>query len=280
MSAALPPNGSRIALVLGGGGPVGISWMTGLALTLREAGIDLGLADRIVGTSAGAVVGSVLAGDGDLARLVAPRSDGAAPINFDLVRFGEILGILATPGVSPAEARRLAGVRVTELAVEDPEVHLGRIRPLVGTSEWSDRDLLVTTIDIGTGELRAWSRADGVPLDVAVTASTAVPGIFPAIPIQGREYFDGGMRSPINADLAAGFDLVVIIEPLANVFPRIPEDGELGGAATISVVPDAEMVAAVGVDFFSPHLLEPAYEAGVRQAAEVAVQLKELWPTR
>ncbi|TLF57244.1 hypothetical protein [Nocardia cyriacigeorgica] len=49
----------RIALVLGGGGPVGISWPVGLGIGLREAGIDLGQADRFVGTSAGAVVGSV-----------------------------------------------------------------------------------------------------------------------------------------------------------------------------------------------------------------------------
>ena len=42
--------GSR-ALVLGGGGPVGIAWESGLLAGLARAGIDLGQADFIVGRS-------------------------------------------------------------------------------------------------------------------------------------------------------------------------------------------------------------------------------------
>src|SRR5690348_8509157 len=49
------------ALVLGGGGSVGIAWESGLLAGLAEQGIDLGRADRIVGTSAGSVVGARLA---------------------------------------------------------------------------------------------------------------------------------------------------------------------------------------------------------------------------
>lgn len=49
------------ALVLGGGGPVGVAWETGLLAGLAEAGVDVGDADRIVGTSAGSVVGAHLA---------------------------------------------------------------------------------------------------------------------------------------------------------------------------------------------------------------------------
>ncbi len=40
--------GSR-ALVLGGGGPVGIAWESGLIAGLAEAGIDLSRADFFVG---------------------------------------------------------------------------------------------------------------------------------------------------------------------------------------------------------------------------------------
>ena len=49
------------ALVLGGGGPVGIAWETGLIAGLAEAGVALHHADFILGTSAGSVVGSQLA---------------------------------------------------------------------------------------------------------------------------------------------------------------------------------------------------------------------------
>ncbi|MDN2500440.1 patatin-like phospholipase family protein, partial [Nocardia nova] len=61
MTSALQPNGFRSALVLGGGGSVGTVWTVALLVGLREAGIDLARADRIVGTSAGAVVAAVLA---------------------------------------------------------------------------------------------------------------------------------------------------------------------------------------------------------------------------
>jgi len=52
---------STRALVLGGGGPVGIAWEAGMIAGLAEAGIDLAAADFILGTSAGSVVGAQLA---------------------------------------------------------------------------------------------------------------------------------------------------------------------------------------------------------------------------
>jgi NTE family protein len=45
------------ALVLGGGGPVGIGWEAGLLVGLAQSGVDVGAADTIIGTSAGSVVG-------------------------------------------------------------------------------------------------------------------------------------------------------------------------------------------------------------------------------
>ena len=59
------------AVVLGPGGPVGTAWLAGLAAGLRREGVDLGAADLIVGTSAGAIVGAILASGGDLGRLAA-----------------------------------------------------------------------------------------------------------------------------------------------------------------------------------------------------------------
>ena len=45
------------ALVLGGGGPVGIAWESGLVAGLAQGGVDLGRADFTMGTSAGSFVG-------------------------------------------------------------------------------------------------------------------------------------------------------------------------------------------------------------------------------
>ncbi len=49
------------ALVLGGGGPVGIAWEVGLAAGLAEGGVRLADANRIIGTSAGSFAGAALA---------------------------------------------------------------------------------------------------------------------------------------------------------------------------------------------------------------------------
>ncbi|MFE6171375.1 patatin-like phospholipase family protein [Streptomyces sp. NPDC056464] len=46
------------AVVLGGGGAVGIGWQAGLLTGLAEGGCDLSGADLVVGTSAGALVGA------------------------------------------------------------------------------------------------------------------------------------------------------------------------------------------------------------------------------
>ncbi|MGW5221367.1 patatin-like phospholipase family protein [Nocardia sp. NPDC004085] len=278
MSDSVVSSGLSVALVLGGGGPVGLSWLAGLATGLRDNGIDLARADRFVGTSAGAVVGAVLADGGDPARLLRPPSTSAAPVRADPTRMAEIFAVLRAPGQDPAQARRRAGELALAAQVGAPDEHIARIGGLAGVTRWPARDLVVTAIDITTGELRAWTRDGAASLPAALASSTAVPGVFPPIPIDGRHYIDGGLRSPVNADLAAGADVVVILEPLAHMFPRVPSDRELGSATEVSIVPDDEAVAVIGLDVFDSAALAPAHAAGVRQAAEAASRLKDVWP--
>ncbi|UGT43084.1 patatin-like phospholipase family protein [Nocardia yamanashiensis] len=275
MSTALPPNGIRHALVLGGGGAVGLSWMAGLVGALREAGIDLAAADRIVGTSAGSIIGAILADGGDIGRVLQPPSADSPKINFSMAAFSEVLGILMTPGIGASEAWRRAGARALEMGLGDPEEHVARMAGLIGTTEWPDKDLVVTVIDVTEGKFRAATKADGIPLERAIAASTCAPGVFPPIPIDGHHYMDGGLRSPVNADLAAGAEVIVIVEPLAHLFPRAPKDTELGSGTVFSIAPEAD---AIGPNVFDPAQLLPAYEAGVRQGHELAPRLKDLWP--
>ena len=49
--------------MLGGGGEYFIAWLLGFAHGLRSTGVSYDLADLIVGTSAGAIVGSAAAAD-------------------------------------------------------------------------------------------------------------------------------------------------------------------------------------------------------------------------
>jgi NTE family protein len=54
-----------VTLVCGGGGVWGVAWMTGIAIGLAEAGLDLREADSFIGTSAGSIIGTQLASDLD-----------------------------------------------------------------------------------------------------------------------------------------------------------------------------------------------------------------------
>ncbi|MFF0494577.1 patatin-like phospholipase family protein [Nocardia sp. NPDC003482] len=281
MSEPVSPNSSRTALVLGGGGPVGLSWLAGLAAALPGYGVHLGAAERLVGTSAGAIVAAVLANGGDLTQILTPPAPTAEPRPAQRVNL-DVLAPLREPGLDLAAARRkVAELAAREPLVDSPAEHVARMEKLVGATMWPARELIVTAVDTASGELRGFTAADGVSLPEAVAASTAVPGVFPSIPIGATHYMDGGIGSPINAHLAAGAELVVIIEPLAHLFGHLPSDGDLGGATAVSIVPDTMSIAAFGPDLFNPAALAPAYESGVRQAEQAATILSDSgWPTR
>ena len=52
-------------------------------------------------------------------------------------------------------------------------------------------------------------------LERAVASSAAIPGVWPPITIMGQRYIDGGVRSMLNADLATGCDIVVVVSCFA-----------------------------------------------------------------
>jgi NTE family protein len=152
-----------------------------------------------------------------------------------------------------------------------------------------------TAIDTQTGTLRVWDAAAGVPLDRAVASSCAVPAVFPPVTVDGSRYMDGGMRTPLNADLAAGHDAVIVVSCLALALPEGFSDPvfdataaqietELavlrdGGAAVEVVGPGAEFleVSGWGAELMNPARVASAYQAGVRQAAAEADRLLAIW---
>jgi NTE family protein len=75
---------------------------------------------------------------------------------------------------------------------------------------WPEKRLLIAAVNAETGERRAFDRESGIDLVDAVIASTASFGWPPTL-FQGEHYIDGGFYSTNNADLAAGFDRVMIL---------------------------------------------------------------------
>ncbi|MDI2128400.1 patatin-like phospholipase family protein [Yinghuangia seranimata] len=269
------------ALVLGPGGHVGTAWMAGLASGLRRDGVDLGDADLFVGTSAGAIVGALLATGRDPGRLAAPARDPAHRVDADPGRMAEVFAVLGDQSLAPDEARRRVGrlaLEGVDLAAEEALV-AGRAA-LIGADAWPERRLLITAVDAGTGEPVVWDRDSGVPLVRAVAASSAFPGAAPPVAVDGQRYMDGALRAGPNADLAGGARVVVVVEPMAHLFPREPLNRQLaalGAYAVLTIGPDPASVRAFGSDMGDLAAWEPAYRAGFRQAGDVDAQLRSPW---
>jgi NTE family protein len=277
----------RTALVLGGGGITGIAWEIGVLDGLAEAGTDLSDADLVVGTSAGSVVSAQLTSGAELAamyeRQLAPATgEKAARLNrATLAQFG--WAMLRSRGRDVEFRRRIGtlalGAEKAGLTPSEQE-RLDVIGArLIGT-QWPERKLVITAVDAETGEFRTFDRDSGVPLLHAVAASCAVPGVYPPVTIDGRRYVDGGMRSAANADLAQGYDRLVVLAPIPRGFgPMTSVDAQVTGMVSrVAVVsPDADSRRAIGRNVLDPAARAPSAKAGRAQAATVARQIAEVW---
>jgi NTE family protein len=266
------------ALVLGGGGVAGIGWEAGLVTGLRKAGVDLGQADLIVGTSAGSVVGAMIAQGADLEETIAHTAgrESNTPLEVDMDQVMQAFMLMYDTSLEPVDAR----IRIGELALQvtGNADRLEEIADRLPSHDWPDKRLLVTAVDTADGSLKIWER--DVPLVRAVASSCCVPCVFPPVEINGRRYMDGGVRSISNADLAAGADSVVIIEPLAHMTPRAvleKELAELGDARVAAIGPDQASIDLFGVNVLDTGLWLPAFAAGVAQAAFVVDEIGVVW---
>ncbi|MET7417727.1 patatin-like phospholipase family protein [Dactylosporangium sp. NPDC005555] len=251
----------RTALVLGAGGITGVAWQLGLLIGLAEQGLDLTGADLIIGTSAGAITGALVAAGHDpraAAAMEAPLGPGDPEIRADWGRGAVAFQLLRDPSLPPPELRRRIGAIALEAEVGPPEPWLASFARRLPISAFPDR-LLVTAVDTATGEPVTWTAASGVPLVPAVAASCAVPCLFPPVSVNGGRYMDGGVRSRTNADLAAGYDSVVVLAPRIPMLGRdIPTTGTL-------IEPDPASQAAIGGNVFDPSRWPEVVEAATLQ---------------
>jgi NTE family protein len=208
------------ALVLSGGGPVGYAWMAGLL----EHGVNLGRAELIVGTSAGSIVGAQLALGMDVAALVA-ESNRQSELNIYSSTGTELGNQLAEWGnaaraANPDEARAAIGRKALAAATigEDAFVVWSGYSVFAGR-EWPPT-LRATTVSTTTGQLVVWSKDSYVDLARALAASSSVPGVTPPVTLNADRHMDGGVRSSLNADLAAGARSVLVV----SCFSLTPPD--------------------------------------------------------
>src|SRR5437764_5549833 len=232
----------KVGLVLGAGGVLGGAWRTGgLAAVAEETGWDPAEADYIVGTSAGSLIGSLVA-------------SGVPPWFMVAHSAGETFkGVVDTNGRPAASASRSGGAvfklhrgmpslgpgswRLGVAALRNPKVYT----PAAAVSAWlpvglvsndSIKDVArrvvakgwtahpntwIVACDYETGRRVPFGRAGAPDADLAdaVAASCAIPGFYRPVEIAGRRYVDGGIYSASNLDLLrdCGLDLVICLNP-------------------------------------------------------------------
>jgi NTE family protein len=289
------------ALVLSGGGSVGIAWEIGVTAGLARAGVDVRDADFITGTSAGSAVGAQLALGWEFEELVrrqreigriSPAGSTARNGGPSGEQMAKLFTLIARTmaGEGPAEARRAAVGQFALAADALPdEVFVAAFRYLKG-KPWPAH-FACPAVDAVSGEFAVWDVQAGVELDRAVASSCAVPGLFAPITIKGRRYIDGGFRSGTNADLASGHDRVLIISLLAGVGAtgddaRITPAGQLdseiaalteSGSVVELIEADEAGAQAMGLNLMDRSAIPAAVAEGLRQGEAEASRLREFW---
>jgi len=255
--APLPKPSLKIALALGGGAARGFAHI-GVIKALEAQGI---VPDMVVGTSAGSVVGA----------LYASGMSGFELQDLALTMQENMLADWTLPnrGVLKGEALQdFINLKVKNLTIQKMPKPLG-----------------VVATDLQSGEKVLFRRGD---TGMAVRASSAVPGMFQPVEIGGRDYVDGGLTSPVPAQVARsmGADFVIAVD-ISNVSRRDRLSGTLdvllqtfaimGHAISSHELEDADVVirpktgAVSSTDFEGRHL---AILEGEKAAAAVMPELK------
>ena len=256
----------KIGLALAGGGPEGAIWELGVLGALDDAieGFESHRLDTYVGVSAGAFLSACLANGmtaQELTRNVVRDDRSKYPfspgifftpavghwIESSLRLPGKALEALAefmkTPGkfsawsavghlaqALPVGLFRNEPIRHYLHAILTKEGRTDDFRQLPGT-------LVIVATDLDSGQTVRFGESDfdEVPISRAVQASTALPGLYPPVKIDGHSYVDGVLQKTMHASVALdrNVDLLVCLNPIV---PLESEDENLAAKGLPSVL--------------------------------------------
>jgi NTE family protein len=183
----LPP---RVALVLGGGGARGFAHV-GVIRVLEDAGVPVEL---VVGTSVGSLVGALYAGNTnarEMERLARGLDRG------DFFDFSLAPALFGTGLASGERLERFVRERAGVERIEELRIPYAAV-----------------ATDLETGEAVVLRAGD---LARSVRASSAIPGVFEPVPIDGRLLVDGAVARnlPVKVARELGADVVIAVDVTA-----------------------------------------------------------------
>lgn len=221
----------KVGLALGGGAIRGAAHL-GILSVFEEEGIKI---SRIAGTSAGAIVGGNYAGNPSSKEVFKKLS----VIIYKLANEKEKFSFLLKTDDSVPFTKRIKdvflkgifyGTAITKGSVLKPEEYEYMMEELI-----EDRDIeslpipfVATAVDVKSG--RGVYIKNG-SLKKAVMASSAIPGIFPPVEIDGMLLVDGGWLYPVPIIplLKEKVDIVIAVD----ISPKIKEETDFSTGITI-----------------------------------------------
>jgi predicted acylesterase/phospholipase RssA len=241
-----PRSRGTIGLALAGGGPLGGIYEIGTLLALADSieNLDCNALDIYVGVSSGSFVAAALANGISPAQMyrlfIADGRD--AVLRPEIFLRPALAEFARRAGAVPALT-----LRATLQYVRDP-LHRGVMESLatlaraIPTGLFDNRAidafltrlfaapsrtndfrrlrarLFLVATNLDTGQPIAFGAPgnDHVPISRAIEASSALPGLFPPVAIDGEHYVDGALNKTLHASLALdeGADLLLCVNPL------------------------------------------------------------------
>jgi NTE family protein len=282
-------------LVLGGGGLFFVAWQVAYLEALHERGLDLGRAERLVGTSAGSLVATIVAA-GHLRRK-AEQIDLLAkvPALISHLAGGEqiepsqqrALDLFTSATDAEPETVRAIGHAALAADAPPPEKIRRSLAAVLGVRRWPSPALHVTAVDTYTAERLVITAESGIPVAVAAAASSAVPGAFTPQQLHDRRAMDGGVSgSGVHTDLVAGARVALVLSLAANLdqsvaamtsapFAQQHELEQLAATGTTVLVKGPAEVD--DTKLMDPTAVAGAIELGQQQAADDAADLVPAW---
>ncbi|HAF17629.1 MAG: patatin-like phospholipase family protein [Thermacetogeniaceae bacterium] len=205
-----------LGVALGGGGLLGVAHI-GVLEVLEESGISPGI---VTGTSAGSLVGALYAAGvepsvlRDLSMSLQKKDVFSWNFNpYSFIRFllDNLRDMASFLDVVPRAL--FSGEKIGELVVNlTKKKHLNEIPMTFG----------VVAVDLITGKKVVFSNKlikltpetlyfPNAPLDLAVQASCAIPGVFEPVPYQGALLTDGGLAEMVPAQLARHLGARIVV---------------------------------------------------------------------
>ena len=277
-----PRKGARqggIGLALAGGGPAGAVYEIGALFALQESldGIDLAALQCYVGVSAGAFVAACLANrmtPSLLVRILDRRVEGEAafdPKLFFVPNYREFARRgLTLPGlfsqalwyfmrrpldrsVASAATRTARALPAGIFDNEPIRKYLEDVFSRAGrTNDFRKLDaaLVLVATELETGKPIRFGAPGhtGVPISLAVQASTALPGVYPPVLVDGRHCVDGVLLKTLHASVALeyGVELLLCVNPVVPVDTR---RGEMEGLLKPGALLDGGLPAVLSQTF-------------------------------